>query len=65
MNFTGTWDVVSSPDFDDDYLRMEVTPHVRLRSGLSCICLHSVLLWGWINRGRISNIWRQISPRFL
>jgi len=33
MNFTGTWDVVSSPDFDDDYLRMEVTPHVRLRQG--------------------------------
>ena len=43
MNFTGTWDVVSSPDFDDDYLRMEVAPHVRLRSGLSCICLRSVL----------------------
>jgi hypothetical protein len=31
MNFTGTWDVVSSPDFDDDYLRMEVAPYVRLR----------------------------------
>jgi hypothetical protein len=43
MNFTGTWDVVSSPDFDDDYLRMEVAPHVRRRSGLSCICLRSVL----------------------
>lgn len=31
MNFTGTWDVVSSPDFDDDYLHMEVAPYVRLR----------------------------------
>ncbi|MDA8218650.1 MAG: hypothetical protein M0Z94_13645 [Dehalococcoidales bacterium] len=29
--FTGTWDVVSSPDFDDDYLSMEVAPYVRLR----------------------------------
>ncbi len=31
MNFTGTWDVVSSPDFDDDYLRMEGAPYVELR----------------------------------
>ena len=30
MNFTGIWDVVSSPDFDDDYLRMEVDPYVKL-----------------------------------
>ena len=29
--FTGTWEVVSSPDFDDDYLSMEVPPFVRLR----------------------------------
>jgi hypothetical protein len=29
--FVGTWDVVSSPDFDDDYLSMEVAPYVRLR----------------------------------
>ncbi len=29
--WTGTWDVVSSPDFDDDYLSMEVAPYVRLR----------------------------------
>ena len=29
--FTGTWDVVSSPDFEDDYLSMEVPPYVRLR----------------------------------
>ena len=31
MDFTGTWDVVSSPDFDDDYLSMEVAPYVKLR----------------------------------
>jgi hypothetical protein len=31
MNLTGTWHVVSSPDFDDDYLSMETTPYVRLR----------------------------------
>jgi len=30
MNFTGIWDVVSSPDFDDDYLRMEVSPYVKI-----------------------------------
>jgi hypothetical protein len=29
--FTDTWDVVSSPDFDDEYLAMEVAPYVRLR----------------------------------
>jgi hypothetical protein len=31
MSFVGTWRVVSSPDFEDDYLRMEVEPFVRLR----------------------------------
>jgi len=31
MHFTGTWDVVSSPDFDDDYLHMEGAPYVSLR----------------------------------
>ncbi len=30
MDFTGIWDVVSSPDFDDDYLRIEVNPYVKL-----------------------------------
>lgn len=29
--FSGTWSVVSSPDFDDAYLPMEVSPYVRLR----------------------------------
>ncbi len=37
MNFTGTWDVVSSPDFDDDYLHMEVSPYVRLRQEGDCV----------------------------
>lgn len=30
MNVIGTWRIVSSPDFDDDYLRMEVEPYVEL-----------------------------------
>ncbi len=30
MSFTGEWDVVASPDFGDDYLRMEVEPYIRL-----------------------------------
>jgi hypothetical protein len=29
--FTGTWQVVSSPDFDEGYLRMEVDPYVMLK----------------------------------
>jgi hypothetical protein len=31
MDFTGTWEVVSSPDFDYDYLSMDVEPYVTLR----------------------------------
>ena len=30
MDFTGAWDVVSSPDFDDEYLRLGGTPYVTL-----------------------------------
>lgn len=30
MSVTGTWRIVSSPDFDDEYLRMEVEPYVEL-----------------------------------
>ncbi len=30
MNFTGVWDVVASPDFDDDYLSIEVEPYISL-----------------------------------
>jgi hypothetical protein len=29
MDLTGTWNIVSSPDFDDDYLSMEGTPYVE------------------------------------
>lgn len=29
--FTGTWEIVSSPHFDRDYLQREGTPYVRLR----------------------------------
>src|SRR5712692_9084136 len=31
MTFTGTWSVVESPDFDEEYLRMETAPYVTLR----------------------------------
>ena len=31
MDFTGTWDVVSSPDFDDEYLRLGGAPYVTFR----------------------------------
>ena len=30
MSGTGTWRIVSSPDFDDEELRMEVEPYVEL-----------------------------------
>ena len=30
MDFTGVWDVVSSPDFNNNYLRIEVDPYVKL-----------------------------------
>ena len=31
MDFTGTWDVVSSPDFDEEYLRLGGAPYVTFR----------------------------------
>ncbi|HLK58193.1 MAG TPA: hypothetical protein VKU00_16620 [Chthonomonadaceae bacterium] len=31
MKFTGTWRIVSSPDFDDDYLTEETEPFVSLK----------------------------------
>ncbi len=31
MDFTGTWDVVSSPDFNDEYLHLTGEPYVTLR----------------------------------
>jgi hypothetical protein len=30
LRMVGTWDIVSSPDFDDDYLNEEETPYVEL-----------------------------------
>jgi hypothetical protein len=30
LRMVGTWDIVSSPDFDDTYLNEEGTPHVEL-----------------------------------
>jgi hypothetical protein len=30
MHMIGTWEIVSSSDFDDEYLNMEGTPYVRL-----------------------------------
>jgi hypothetical protein len=30
VDFTGTWEVVSSPDFDDEYLRVGGAPYVKL-----------------------------------
>lgn len=31
MSFIGSWNIVSSPDFDDDYLSMEGAPYVTLQ----------------------------------
>lgn len=31
LDFTGTWNVVSSPHFDEEYLRLGGQPHVTLR----------------------------------
>jgi hypothetical protein len=31
VDFTGTWDVVSSPDFDDEYSRLGGAPYVTFR----------------------------------
>ena len=30
MSFTGVWDVIASPDFDDDSLRMDVDPSISV-----------------------------------
>jgi len=31
VSFTGHWDIVSSPDFDEEYLREEVEPYLKLK----------------------------------
>ena len=32
LRMVGTWDIVSSPDFDDDYVNEEGAPYVELTS---------------------------------
>jgi hypothetical protein len=31
MSFIGGWEIVSSPDFDDEYLNGEVEPYLKLK----------------------------------
>ena len=53
-SFTGTWQVVSSPDFDEGYLRMEVDPYVMLKQsgerveGKYQVGLQTGTLDGWL-----------------
>jgi hypothetical protein len=53
-SFTGTWQVVSSPDFDEGYLRMEVDPYVILNQsgerveGKYQVGLQTGTLDGWL-----------------
>jgi hypothetical protein len=55
-SFTGTWQVVSSPDFDEGYLRMEVAPYVILKQsgdrveGKYQVGLQTGTLDGWLER---------------
>jgi hypothetical protein len=53
-SFTGTWEVLSSPDFDEGYLRMEVDPYVMLKQsgerveGKYQVGLQTGTLDGWL-----------------
>ena len=53
-SFTGTWQVVSSPDFDEGYLRTEVDPYVMLKQsgerveGKYQVGLQTGTLDGWL-----------------
>jgi hypothetical protein len=53
-SFTGTWQVVSSPDFDEGYLRLEVDPYVILKQsgerveGKYQVGLQTGTLDGWL-----------------
>jgi hypothetical protein len=55
-SFTGTWQVVSSPEFDEGYLRMEVDPYVILKQsgerveGKYQVGLQTGTLDGWLER---------------
>jgi hypothetical protein len=59
VDLTGTWRVISSPDFDDDYLYMETTPTLTLRqqgtdvSGDFHIGLIAGSLGGRLDGGRV------------
>src|SRR5215211_1645310 len=53
-SFTGSWEIISSPDFDEDYLRMEVDPYVILKhsgervEGKYQVGLQTGSLDGWL-----------------
>jgi|SRR5215210_4529324 len=58
MDFTGTWNVVSSPDFDDEYLHLIGEPYVTLRqSGDFVKGEYSIgVMSGTINGGAHSDV---------
>jgi hypothetical protein len=53
-SFTGTWQVIYCPDFDEGYLRMEVDPYVILKQsgerveGKYQVGLQTGSLDGWL-----------------
>jgi hypothetical protein len=62
-SFTGTWEVVSSPDFDEGYLRMEVVPYVILKQsserveGKYQVGLQTGSLDGWLESENFMLFW--------
>ena len=57
MDFTGTWGVVSSPDFDEEYLTLGGPPYVTLRqNGVFVKGEYSIgVMRGTINGGAHGN----------
>jgi hypothetical protein len=57
MGLAGTWIVISSPDFNDDYLHMDGQPYVRLeiRGRTTSGDYHIGLQTGTINGGSDDN----------
>lgn len=57
MDFTGTWNVVSSRDFDDEYLRLDGAPYVTLRQNSDFVKgEYSIgVMYGTINGGAHSD----------
>jgi hypothetical protein len=53
MDFNGTWQVVSSPDFEDDYLNLRVPAQVTLRQNGDFVMgeFEIGLRYGTLNRG--------------